>query len=135
MRTPRQEYLKRWQAANRSKRRAAVTRWRKSHPEAVWAAKRRNYRRHPEKTIARTLRRRVLHRSRLSVIKQSTPCKDCGRFFPAECMDFDHLPGREKIGAVGRMPGLSWAKIEREISKCDLVCACCHRIRTKARKI
>jgi hypothetical protein len=68
-------------------------------------------------------------------IKKS-PCVDCGGSFPRECMDFDHVPGRgEKSFNISRATadGVSIKKIMTEISKCDLVCANCHRIRTASR--
>jgi len=52
-------------------------------------------------------------------------------------MDFDHIPGRgAKIGCLSRMAHsgrFSVAELKREMAKCDVVCACCHRIRTTLR--
>ncbi len=60
------------------------------------------------------------------------PCADCGGNFPTECMDFDHVCGK-KLYNVSQMYPLCkpWAIIEKEIAKCDLVCANCHRIRSR----
>lgn len=72
----------------------------------------------------------------VNAIKAATPCTDCGRFFPAVCMDFDHLPGSDKVADVAQMANgtqYSLAAIEREIAKCEIVCANCHRIRTSKR--
>lgn len=61
------------------------------------------------------------------------PCFDCGKCFPPECMDFDHVRG-EKVGDVGQLfIAVSIEALIDEIEKCDLVCANCHRIRTKKR--
>lgn len=57
------------------------------------------------------------------------PCADCGKTFPSCCMDFDHVRGK-KFKGIGRMVGFSEARILEEIAKCDVVCACCHRVRT-----
>lgn len=60
---------------------------------------------------------------------------DCGQCFPAVCMDFDHRPGEIKIASVARV--IQAGKLEdlyAEIAKCDLVCANCHRLRTKRRR-
>lgn len=67
------------------------------------------------------------------------PCMDCERVFSWCAMDFDHRPGEIKelkIGSMGCRKATSslLAKVEKEIAKCDLVCACCHRIRTWDRK-
>lgn len=58
---------------------------------------------------------------------------DCGNSFPSECMDFDHVRGTKLV----QVSDLTWSNettLMTEIAKCDLVCANCHRIRTKARR-
>ena len=63
-------------------------------------------------------------------LKEGKPCMDCGGSFPPEAMDFDHREGkRMSVSAMVRMKPTE-ATVLREISKCDLVCANCHRIRT-----
>lgn len=66
-------------------------------------------------------------------IKQK-PCADCNGEFAAVCMDFDHLG--DKTNAISSMVlhGCSKETILREIAKCELVCANCHRIRTLRRR-
>ncbi len=64
---------------------------------------------------------------------KASPCADCGNCFPAPAMDFDHVRG-EKLMEVGGMWSWSRAKVLAEIAKCDLVCACCHRLRTEGRR-
>jgi hypothetical protein len=67
-------------------------------------------------------------------IKESKPCMDCFRKFPAVCMDFDHVRGIKR-DAIATMinNGLSLKSIMAEIEKCEVVCANCHRIRTDSR--
>jgi hypothetical protein len=60
------------------------------------------------------------------------PCTDCRQTFPSEAMDFDHRPGTVKVAEVARIKGLRALAIE--MAKCDVVCAVCHRLRTKARR-
>ena len=60
---------------------------------------------------------------------KSAPCSDCHRKFPSVCMDFDHVRGR-KLFDIAQGKELSMASVRREIKKCDLVCANCHRIRS-----
>lgn len=48
-------------------------------------------------------------------------------------MDFDHLPGHVKVKKLAQTWNMSLEAINREVAKCDLVCANCHRIRTTAR--
>jgi hypothetical protein len=69
----------------------------------------------------------------VSMIKLERGCADCGyRGHPA-ALDFDHLPGTEKRGAVSvmcRKMCIKRADLDAEIVKCEVVCANCHRIRT-----
>jgi hypothetical protein len=67
---------------------------------------------------------------------KSEPCTDCGNRFNPWVMDFDHLDGKTKIGNVATMirQARPLAAILEEISKCELVCANCHRNRTYQRQ-
>lgn len=67
-------------------------------------------------------------------LKESTPCADCGNNYPYYVMDFDHVRG-EKTGNISHMvqSGVT-KKIKEEISKCEIVCANCHRERTHLRR-
>lgn len=102
-------------------------------------AKKRYYEAHKEserrKALERITRRRTKSYEYVDHIKSTTPCADCGETFPSVCMDFDHCKDQEKIGNVSRLVNLgkSLDIIKAEIDKCELVCACCHRIRTQSR--
>jgi hypothetical protein len=83
----------------------------------------------------RNIRRRQLIRETIRSYKEGHSCKDCGKTFPPVCMDFDHI--LEKTINISLLP-TNVKNIERvleEISKCELVCANCHRIRTENRRI
>lgn len=60
-------------------------------------------------------------------------CKDCGEGDPV-VLEFDHVRGK-KVGHVSQLllGGASWKTLEREMSKCEVVCANCHRKRTAKR--
>ena len=62
---------------------------------------------------------------------KNQPCLDCHKKFPPECMDFDHVYG-EKIMNVSQMLMQSVVRIINEISKCEVVCSNCHRIRSRS---
>jgi hypothetical protein len=50
-------------------------------------------------------------------------------------MDFDHREDTPKRAAVTRMIGrVGRGALLEETSKCDIVCANCHRLRTFARR-
>ena len=66
---------------------------------------------------------------------KDAPCVDCGGRFHHAAMQWDHLPGMEKRGDLGRLVnGHSRKVILEEIAKCELVCANCHAVRTFARQ-
>jgi hypothetical protein len=64
-------------------------------------------------------------------LKSAKPCADCGGSFHHAAMQWDHLPGTEKVAEVstlfrrGRMKAF-----RRELAKCELVCANCHAVRS-----
>ena len=57
-------------------------------------------------------------------------CVDCNQSNPLT-LDFDHVKGKKKEN-VSRMiaDGVSIFKLEKEINKCVIRCANCHRIKT-----
>jgi hypothetical protein len=64
---------------------------------------------------------------------KDVPCADCGNKYPYYVMDFDHVRGekRTNISALikeTRDPNV----VLEEITKCEVVCANCHRMRTHA---
>ena len=61
---------------------------------------------------------------------KKAPCLDCGKTFPSCAMDFDHVRGPKAHGGLAHMMDANIDTILAEITKCDLVCANCHRIRT-----
>jgi hypothetical protein len=76
----------------------------------------------------RNARRRKLFAQIIRDAK-NVPCMDCGRYYPPCVMDFDHR-GDKKFSIGNVANASSEADLRNEISKCDVVCANCHRIRT-----
>ena len=70
--------------------------------------------------------------SAVSAIKTASGCVDCGYKEHAIALDFDHVSG-EKIDNVSKMVKslVTWDLVIAEIAKCEVVCANCHRVRTK----
>ena len=62
---------------------------------------------------------------------KNRPCVDCGQTFPPFAMDLDHISG-EKVICVSHMVKLGYGvpTLRREIAKCEVRCAVCHRIRS-----
>lgn len=82
------------------------------------------------------VRPEVINRSKyVANLKSTTPCADCQTSYPAYVMDFDHLPQYKKFKNVSNlMANYSNSTLLREIAKCEIVCANCHRERTHNRK-
>ena len=79
------------------------------------------------------MRARHAHlRSILNEIKLNSGCVDCeGTFHPA-ALDFDHVRGTKKYGIAEMVSqGMSEDVILKEIEKCEVRCAPCHRTRHK----
>lgn len=83
-----------------------------------------------EKELAQKTKQQ--YKKRLKEIKEASGCVDCG-IKNHIVLDFDHL--KDKKYNVSRMihDRFSWAAIKKEIAKCEVVCANCHRIRTYIR--
>ena len=80
-----------------------------------------------------TPKRRKGNRRFITEFKTNKPCKDCNKIYPPYVMDFDHL--RDKEFGLSKTLSYQWGKerVIREIEKCELVCANCHRERTYSR--
>lgn len=84
-----------------------------------------------DKTYNRTKDIRSSNIQKLREIKEHSGCIDCGEKYPHYMLEFDHLPEYEKLENVGNVARRhSWQKALEEISKCDIVCANCHKART-----
>lgn len=83
--------------------------------------------------IAKQSKRRQEAKDFTNIVK-SKPCADCGQSWPPVAMDFDHV-GNDKVKEIASMvsQGYKLDLIRIEIEKCEVVCACCHRLRTAAR--
>ena len=64
--------------------------------------------------------------------QKTKPCMDCEIQYPFYVMDFDHRPGELKLGNIASLirSKVALEILQKEIDKCDLVCANCHRERT-----
>lgn len=99
------------------------------------AYKQKHYARNKERYKANAVRYRdrlLEERYRfLSDFLSAHPCVDCGET-DVTVLEFDHLRDKEFAIAVG-IAFKSWADLEREMEKCEVVCANCHRRRSAAR--
>lgn len=97
--------------------------------------KRQHYAAHRERYVANAVRRkRTTAAERASLLVaffRDRPCADCGESDPL-VLEFDHLAHKSFNIAKG-IRDHSWQSVLDEISKCEVVCANCHRRRTALR--
>lgn len=64
---------------------------------------------------------------------RDVPCADCGGLFAPHQMDFDHRDpsGKEFSLSSARAALKNREQLLAEAAKCDIVCANCHRLRTR----
>ncbi len=87
-----------------------------------------------DREIERVTRRQAATTAFLRELRE-VPCADCGGRFAAHQMDFDHRDPSTKQFTLcsGRAALKSREQILAEAAKCDVVCANCHRLRTRRR--
>ena len=79
--------------------------------------------------------KRDVIREKINQYKLQAGCVDCGYDKHPHALELDHLPDSEKFRAIGAMLSqyYTWEAIQKEMEKCEVVCANCHRIRTATR--
>lgn len=91
----------------------------------------RNKKERPKK---RTVKRKQELQKSLAEIKERSGCIDCGGRYPYYLLDFDHVRGTKVASISSMLDYYSVEDIFKEIDKCEVVCANCHRARTFHRK-
>lgn len=85
----------------------------------------------PQSDRERKWRRKVRARAWLKEYLRANPCVDCGEA-DIRVLEFDHRNPADKVANVGRLAadGFGVKSLIREVLKCEVRCANCHRIRT-----
>lgn len=87
-----------------------------------------------ERHIANQTERNRVNRIKVKALvreAKARPCSDCGVEYPYYVMQFDHVRGEKKFTIAAKMNVYTApTTMQREIEKCDVVCANCHAIRT-----
>ena len=86
------------------------------------------------RSYERNVRQRQINREYIAEVKNNSQCVDCGESNPV-VLEFDHVRG-EKVKNVSDMcHSCSCIEtIQKEIDKCEVRCANCHRIQTYNRR-
>lgn len=92
------------------------------------ACRRRWYKNHKSSEKKYVFKRKQEIKKWFENYKASLFCSKCGEKHPA-IIDFHHLNGKEKENGISFMVanGYSVEKIMKEMSKCGVLCANCHR--------
>ena len=90
--------------------------------------------RHRRLRRERQERRRLINRGHLWKYLASHPCVDCGEKDPI-VLEFDHTDPNEKSFSIAdAIFWKPWDEIQRELAKCEVRCANCHRRRTATQR-
>lgn len=90
------------------------------------------YIRNADAARARGIERGRVGRATLDAIKLERGCIDCGYNASPEALHFDHRDPDTKSGNLSNMVGFSNERLLEEVNKCDVRCANCHAVRSKA---
>lgn len=83
----------------------------------------------PEKQKEYAKRRRAENRKKLWLYLSEHSCIDCGETNPMK-LDFDHVRGEKEFDLACATNNYGWTRIKKEIDKCEIRCANCHRVKT-----
>jgi hypothetical protein len=81
--------------------------------------------------------RRKPRQDHADAVKAERGCRDCGLSLPEhpEVFDFDHIDPTTKVSNIAALYTKgTFEEFVAEIAKCEVVCANCHRIRTRSRE-
>ncbi len=119
-----------------------LDRYRKAHPEVARKASLRQYYKDPQKAARRAKAWRDANKDYIRQKQRETKrqrkleaiqylggnCKHCGNVFHPAVYEFHHLDPTTKDRDPSKMLSLSWERIIKELDKCLLLCANCHRL-------
>lgn len=77
------------------------------------------------------LKQRFLNRQHVYSVLVNATCTVCGESDPA-CLEFDHRNPEDKRASISELAhqGVDFSILAKEIAKCDIICANCHRKKT-----
>jgi hypothetical protein len=74
------------------------------------------------------------------ILKRNNQCERCKNSYPRECYEWHHRNSKDKKFDISQIISQAYSnkhiiKLKIELSKCDLVCANCHKIITLGGKL
>lgn len=109
---------------------ARAREWYRNNKKSHQAKHKKYYKKNRESILKKgkeATKPKLVERKRWMHEQKSKPCVDCGKTYPPCCMDFHHL--RDKKFQIGSALYVAMPRLLKEIEKCVLLCANCHRIR------
>lgn len=88
-----------------------------------------------EKMLSRQRMIRTKVSAFIQEYKQGKKCSDCKEDYPYWMLEFDHLDNKSFTISHYRSHTVDLELIKKEIEKCEIVCANCHKNRTFLRNI
>lgn len=95
---------------------------------------RKHYHANKDAYLARAVAKKQLIREYLRNAKDR-PCADCGKRYPYYVMQFDHTSDDKEFTIASMVNFGNLPSVEREVAKCEVVCANCHMERTHQRRV
>ena len=90
-----------------------------------------------EKRVYRRWHARESQRKKRLILqnyKTEKGCKECGYNEHACALDLDHRDPSSKKYVPSKLITVSWDSFWSELSKCDVLCSNCHRVKTRRNK-
>lgn len=74
--------------------------------------------------------KREFNKNYIYQFKLGKTCECCGNHYPPEVLDFHHKKPNQKDRSVAVASNNCWSteRLQKEIDKCILLCANCHRL-------
>lgn len=91
-----------------------------------------------KRSMTRSHNVRMRNRALVELAKEGRSCDDCGKQYPSCAMEFHHLDPSTKTATISVLSAsrvtTRMEPILEELKLCRLLCAICHRIRTRGAK-
>lgn len=94
----------------------------------------REYRKNNREMVSRKVSEKRQKRSEWAINFLGGKCANCNGVFDPVCYDYHHKNPDEKEFTIGENSLIGWERFKKEIEKCILLCANCHRLEHKVAK-
>ncbi len=139
------EYQKQYSKLNKKRQSILNKRWRKRNAQKLKRYERlryylenrqislKKYKDKSKQKMKDNMYRYLIKRRKFINQFKNRPCMDCLGWFEPCQLDFDHRPDELKCFSISAPRIKKLSEFYKEMKKCDLVCANCHRLRTYRR--